>query len=177
MDSRRTKAAGTWLLVLGSMFLLSAQTAGAAGGKSSEKTVFGYWKAVDKETGKTQSIFKLWEDKGKMVGRIVKLFPKANGQIQKTCDECPGKTKGKPVEGMIFFWDFVRDDGSDLKWVDGKVLNPEDGKTYHCEAELGEDGKTLKVFGYIRLLIKVGGTNVWQRPTPEEMKLVPGAGT
>lgn len=176
MYSRRTKAAGSWLLVLGSVFLLSAQTAGAAGGQSTDKTVFGYWKSVDKETGKTQSIFRLWEDKGKLLGRILKVYPKANGTIQKTCDECPGKTKGKPVEGLIFFWNFVRDDGSNVKWVDGKVLNPEDGRTYNCELELGEDGKTLKVFGYIRLLFKVGGTNVWQRPTAEELKSIPGAG-
>lgn len=175
MYSRKTKAVGAWLLVLGSICLISAQRAGAAGA-SADKTVFGYWKAVDKETGKTLSIFKLWEDKGKLLGRIVKQFPKPNGETQRICTDCPGKTKGKPVEGLIFFWDFERDEGSNTKWVDGKVLNPEDGKTYSCEVELAEDGKTLKVFGYIRMLFKVGGTSVWQRPTAEEMKLVSGGG-
>jgi uncharacterized protein (DUF2147 family) len=172
---RRTKAASTWLLVLCSIVLLSGQAAGAAD-TSTGKTVFGYWKAVDKDTGRIQSIFRLWEDKGKLLGKIVKLYPKADGTKQTVCSECSGKLKDKPVEGMIFFWNFQRDEGSNTKWVDGRVLNPEDGKTYNCEVELSGDGKTLKVFGYIRLLIKVGGTSVWQRPTTEELKGVPGAG-
>jgi uncharacterized protein (DUF2147 family) len=171
----RTKAASSWLLAIGSVVLLSGQTVGAAD-TNPGKTVFGYWKAVDKETGRTQSIFRLWEDKGKLLGKIVKLYPKPDGTKQSVCTECPGNTKGKPVEGLIFFWNFQRDDGSSTKWVDGRVLNPEDGKTYNCEVELSEDGKTLKVFGYIRLLFKVGGTSVWQRPTAEELKGVPGAG-
>ena len=71
---------------------------------------------------------------------------------------------------MVFFWNFTRDAENPNKWLDGKVLNPEDGKTYNAEAELSDDGKTLAVFGYIRLLIKLGGTSKWQRPTAEELR-------
>jgi uncharacterized protein (DUF2147 family) len=168
MDSRRTRLAGIGLLVFVAIAALTTQRASAAG--KIDKAVLGYWKHVDEDTGKTQSIFKLFEYKGKLVGRIEKVFPKAGKPAQLACTECSGSQKNKPVAGLIFFWDFVRDDDEPRKWVDGQILNPEDGNTYHAEAELSEDGKTLKVFGYIRLLVKIGGSSVWQRPTPEELQ-------
>lgn len=177
MVFRRTHSAGALLLALASILALSAQTAvadkapdktqNAAGGKNS---VLGYWKHVDDDTGKTQSIFRLFEYKGKLVGRIEKTFPIPGKKAQKICDECPGAQKNKPVVGLIFFWNFVPDEDDAGKWVDGKILNPEDGNTYNAEAELSKDGKTLKVFGYVRILFKIGGSSVWQRPTPAELK-------
>lgn len=152
-------------LVLASILSASVQTASA-----DDKAVLGYWKHVDEDSGKTLSIFKLFEYQGKLVGKIVKTFPKEGKPAQSVCTECAGRQKDKPVVGLIFFWDFVHEEGSTTKWTDGKILNPEDGKTYNAEAELSADGKTLKVFGYIRLLFKVGGTSNWQRPTPAELQ-------
>jgi uncharacterized protein (DUF2147 family) len=169
MHSRRTQFASIGLLAVAACIAgaLSTQTASASSDK--DKSVLGYWKHIDDDSGKTQSIFKLFEYKGKLVGRIEKVFPTPGKRAQTNCTECSGSQKGKPVVGLIFFWDFVRDSDSDRKWVDGQILNPDDGKTYNAEAELSEDGKTLKVFGYIRILVKIGGSSVWQRPTPEEL--------
>jgi uncharacterized protein (DUF2147 family) len=152
-------------LVLASFLALSTHTASAE-----DKGVYGYWKHIDEDTGKTQSIFKLWEYQGKLVGRIVKTFGKKGAKPQTVCSECSGSQKDKPIVGLIFFWSFVKDEENPNKWVDGKILNPEDGNVYNAEAELSPDGKTLKVFGYIRLLIKLGGSSVWQRPTAEELQ-------
>jgi uncharacterized protein (DUF2147 family) len=165
MDARRLQSFGFGLLVLAAVFALSTHTASAE-----DKSVLGYWKHVDDDTGKAQSIFRLFEYKGKLVGRIVKVFPTPGKKAQTTCSECTGRQRDKPVVGLIFFWDFVRDGDDSKKWVDGRILNPEDGKTYNAEAELSEDGKTLKVFGYVRILFKIGGSSVWQRPTPQELQ-------
>ncbi|HKU37868.1 MAG TPA: DUF2147 domain-containing protein [Polyangiales bacterium] len=151
--------------MLASVFTLAPKHGSAA----DQKTVFGYWKHVDEETGKPLSIFKLWEYEGKLVGKIVKTFPKGNEAPQTVCSECSGKQHNKPVVGLLFLWGFERDDDTGDKWVDGTVLNPANGKTYNCEVELSDDGKTLKVFGYVKMLFKVGGTSVWQRPTPSEL--------
>jgi hypothetical protein len=43
-----------------------------------EPSVFGDWKAVEKDSGR-MSIFRLWEDKGKLVGKMIKVFPKNGG--------------------------------------------------------------------------------------------------
>ncbi|MDD9947066.1 MAG: DUF2147 domain-containing protein [Myxococcales bacterium] len=129
----------------------------------------GYWKHIDEDTGKTQSIFKIWMHKGKLVGKIVKAFPKDGKPAQKICSECEGRRHNRPIEGMTFFWGFKPDEDEKRKWVDGKILNPEDGEVYNAEAELSADGKRLEVFGYVRVLIKIGGTSVWQRPTAKEL--------
>jgi hypothetical protein len=40
---------------------------------------------------------------------------------------------------------------------------------YDAEAELSADGKSLKVYGYIRIIVKIGGSSVWKRPTAAEI--------
>lgn len=165
MYSTGMRSAGLGLLALVCTLSLGLQPTAAE-----DHGVFGYWKRVDEETGKIESIFRLWEDKGKLIGKIVKTFPRKGKPAQLTCSECSGAQKDKPVNGLIFMWGFNRDQEKPTKWVDGHVLNPEDGKTYNCEVELDEDGKTLNVYGYIRMLVKLGGTSKWQRATPEELR-------
>jgi uncharacterized protein (DUF2147 family) len=166
MRSSEMRTVGLGLILLAGLFVGSSPTASA----DDNKGVFGYWKNVHEKSGKTQSIFRVWEDKGKLVGKIIKTFDVPGEAAQDKCTECAGAQKDKPVQGLIFFWGFERDKENPRKWVDGKILNPRDGKTYSCEAELSEDGKTLNVYGYIRIVVKVGGTSVWQRPSGDEMR-------
>jgi uncharacterized protein (DUF2147 family) len=149
--------------------VLSSPTATAAD-SSSDKGVYGYWKSVEKDTGRTQSIFKLFEDNGKLAGKIVKIYPKPGEKHNPICVDCEGARKDKPKVGMVFFWNFVPAKGKPGKWVDGKILNPDDGKIYGSEATLSDDGTKLNVYGYIRILFKIGGTNVWTRPTAAELE-------
>jgi uncharacterized protein (DUF2147 family) len=160
------RAVGLCLVLLAGLFVGSTQKASAG----ENNGVFGYWKNVHEKSGKTQSIFRVWEDKGKLVGKILKTFDVPGEPAQDKCTECAGSQKDKPVQGLIFFWGFERDKDNPRKWVDGKILNPRDGKTYNCEAELSEDGKTLNVYGYIRVIVKLGGTSVWQRPSGDELR-------
>ena len=167
MDSRRTQA-GIWLVAFAVLATLAPRSVAAG-----EATAVGYWKTIDNDTGKTLSYVRLWEDKGKLIGKVVKQFPQPNGEkAQEICTECPGAQKGKPVLGMIFLWGFVRDKEAPRKWIDGKVLNPGDGRTYNAEVTVSEDGMTLSLYGYIRLLVKVGGTSVWKRATQEEISSI-----
>jgi uncharacterized protein (DUF2147 family) len=158
------------------LMLASAVSVSAEGSAATDKSVYGYWKSLDKDSGKTQSIFRIWEDKGKLVGKVVKTFPRPDGKkAQEICTECSGTQKDKPVVGLIFLWGLERDKENPRKWVEGKVLNPEDGKTYNAELTLADDAKTLTIYGYIKMLVKLGGSNVWQRPTPAELEGVSGS--
>ncbi len=152
------------LSMIASILVLSPKRAAA-----DDKTVLGYWKHIDDDSGKTQSIFKLFESNGKLIGRIEKTFSTPKKKAQDICTKCSGSQKNKPIVGLIFFWDFVRDKAEPNKWVDGKILNPEDGKVYDAEATLSADGESLKVFGYIRVIVKIGGSSVWKRPTAAEI--------
>jgi uncharacterized protein (DUF2147 family) len=165
MVLRRTQSAGAWLFVLVSMFAWAAQPAVAA-----DKSVNGYWKSFNKDTGKVQSIFRVWEDKGKLVGKIVKTFPKPGEKPQERCTECSGAQKDQPVIGLIFMWGLEPEQDNAHKWTGGKVLNPADGKVYNAEVELSDDGESLNMYGYIRVLVKLGGTDVWKRASADEAK-------
>jgi uncharacterized protein (DUF2147 family) len=59
----------------------------------------------------------------------------------------------KPVTGMEIIQDMVNDG---KEWVDGKIMDPENGKVYRCKLWV-ENGK-LRVRGYISFLYR---TQTW----------------
>jgi uncharacterized protein (DUF2147 family) len=48
------------------------------------------------------------------------------------------------------------------QWVDGRIYDPDNGKTYKCKMTL-EDGGILNVRGFIGVSL-LGRTTVWMRP-------------
>ena len=139
------------------LFALSAQL---AADPAATNTPVGYWKTIDDKTGKPRSIVKVFEYNGELRGRIEKLLDVPSGAKPPTCDECPGDKKGKPVLGLEFLWGFKRDGAN---WGEGSVLDPEEGKVYHANLELLDGGKRLKLFGFVRVVFKIGRSQTWSR--------------
>ena len=127
---------------------------------ANQHPVAGLWKTIDDKSGEVRSLVRLWLENGKLYGRVEKSFPKPGEPQEPICDKCPPPFTDKPVIGLTFMWDFIP---SGNKWVRGRVLDPEEGKIYNCELSLSEDGKSLRVYGYIRLLIKLGRSQTWLR--------------
>ena len=67
---------------------------------------------------------------------------------------------------MIFLWGFTQK-GTD--WADGKILDPKNGKIYHCRLRVIEGGKKLDVRGYIKVLVRIGRTQTWLRASEEDL--------
>ena len=140
------------------LFILGQVPAEEAGGKLSP---VGYWKTIDDKTAEVKSILKIWiAADGTLKGRVEKVFPKPGEPPDPKCDKCKGDKKDQPVLGMEIMWGFT---GSGTKWIDGEILDPENGKVYHCQLEVIENGKKLKVFGYIRVIFKIGRSQTWIR--------------
>jgi uncharacterized protein (DUF2147 family) len=132
-----------------------------AGEPEGNLTPEGYWKTIDDKTGEVKSIVKLWiAEDGTLKGRIEKIFPKEGEDPNPKCDKCKGDKKDQPVLGMEFLWGFQ---GAGAVWKNGKALDPENGKIYSCQLEVIENGKKLKVFGYIRIIFKIGRSQIWLR--------------
>ncbi len=126
----------------------------------------GYWKTIDDKTGEVKSIVKIWiAEDGTLKGRVEKVFPKEGEDPNPICDKCKGDRKDQPVLGMEFLWGFK---GSGPLWKNGEVLDPENGKIYSCQLEVIENGKKLKVFGYIRIIFKIGRSQIWLRETVDQ---------
>jgi len=121
----------------------------------------GYWKTIDDKTNEVKSIVKVWVDEnGKLNGQILKIFPKEGEDPDPVCDKCKGHLKDKKTIGMVFMWGFYKKDD---KWIDGEIVDPENGKQYHCQVYTKNGGKELKVYGYIKLIFKIGRTQTWIR--------------
>jgi uncharacterized protein (DUF2147 family) len=116
----------------------------------------GKWKTVDDKTGKVKSEVEIYEQGGKLFGKIVGLpEPNDTQGKPKTCTHCTGADKDKPIVGLVIIRDLVP---SGERYKGGTILDPEDGKVYKAEIWV-EDGK-LKVRGYIGFFYK---TQTWMK--------------
>ncbi|MDY0296785.1 MAG: DUF2147 domain-containing protein [Acidobacteriota bacterium] len=135
----------------------------AAGGKTvtAGTSPEGYWQTLDDKTGEKKSIVKIWIDAdGTLKGRIVEIFPGPGEDPEPLCDKCRGRLKDQKIIGMVFMWGFEQKGD---KWVEGEIVDPENGRQYHCQVYTRNNGRELKVYGYIRLIVKVGRTQTWIR--------------
>ena len=118
--------------------------------------ITGNWYSIDPDTGKNESIIKVYLDQGKLYGQIVEILDEKDKD--KTCIECTGKDKDKPIEGLVIMKGLTKDGD---EWNDGKILDPKNGKYYKCYVQLEEANK-LKLRGYIGISL-VGRTEYWYR--------------
>lgn len=117
--------------------------------------VTGMWKTVGDVDGKEKSIIHIYEENGKLHGKVIEVLPASKYTI---CERCPGDLKGKPIKGMVVLRDLTKTANGG---VDGKVMDPGSGKTYDCYLELEEQNK-IKLRGYIGLPA-IGRTQYWYR--------------
>jgi uncharacterized protein (DUF2147 family) len=125
-----------------------------------QNSIVGQWKTIDDETHKPKSIIEIFEKDGVYNGKIVKLFREPSEEQNPKCDKCSGDKKDQFILGMQNLNGLKKD--SDTQWSGGEILDPKNGKTYSCKAELIEDGKKLKMRGFIGISL-LGRTQVWER--------------
>ena len=114
----------------------------------------GTWKTVDDKTGKVKSEVQLYEQGGKLYGKITALTDPTDKQGKpRVCLECKGVDKDKPIVGLVIVKDLSL---SKDRYKGGTILDPEDGKVY--KAELWMEGGKLKVRGYFGVFYK---TQTW----------------
>ncbi|MBL7473164.1 DUF2147 domain-containing protein [Robertkochia sediminum] len=120
------------------------------------QTVYGKWKTIDDETGEPKSIVEIYEDGGKVYGKVVEILNK-NKQDAK-CTECEGAKKDAPILGMVIVEGLEKD--GDV-YEGGTILDPNKGKEYRCKLWVDEDNADkLNVRGYIAFLFR---TQEWFR--------------
>jgi len=122
------------------------------------QSVTGKWKTTDDKTGEDKSIVEIYEKDGKIYGKIIEILNPDKKDAK--CTDCKGADKDKPINGMVIIRGLSKDGDS---WSDGKILDPNKGKTYRCTIKLHEKNKNkLDVRGYIGVSL-VGRTQTWTR--------------
>ena len=119
-------------------------------------SVLGKWKSIDDETGKELGVIHIFEDGGKIYGKVIEIMNPKNRD--KICSNCAGEDKNQHNIGLTILKGLSKD-GSE--YSGGKILDPQHGKYYKCYINLENENK-LKVRGYIGISL-FGRTQYWHR--------------
>lgn len=122
-----------------------------------QSPILGKWNTVDDNTGETKSVVEIFERKGIVFGKVVKLIDPP--EPDPVCEKCPTEDNrfGKKIIGMEIIKNMKK---SGDEYVDGDILDPEQGKVYRCKLWI-EEG-SLKVRGYWGPFYR---TQTWRKVT------------
>ena len=123
-----------------------------------QMTPVGKWHSIDDKTKEIKSEIEVVDNGGVLTGRVAKLLRK-DAKQDAVCDECTDDRKGKPILGMEIIRGAKKSEGKDV-WEEGKILDPENGKTYTLRLTPIEGGKKLEVRGSV---FGIGRTQTWVR--------------
>jgi uncharacterized protein (DUF2147 family) len=115
----------------------------------------GHWQVVNSDGSPGGKVDTYLQD-GKLFGRVTEVRP---GRTPKdVCDKCSGEYKNQLILGMVIMRNF-HPEGDD--WVDGTVVDPENGKQYKGKIWADEMDK-LKMRGFVGISL-LGRTESWVR--------------
>ena len=125
---------------------------------AAELTPVGTWRSIDDKTKQPKSEVVIYSKEGALFGKVTKLLRKEANQGV-TCTQCSDDRKDKPVIGMEIIRGAKKAEGKDV-WENGKILDPESGKTYTLRLTPVEGGQKLEVRGSV---FGIGRTQTWVR--------------
>src|SRR5882672_743407 len=102
----------------------------------------GVWKTIDDKTGNARAIVRIYEQDGKLFGRIEQSF--MPGAENRVCAVCTDERKNQPIVGLIIVRNMKPD--SD-EYSGGDILDPDSGSVYRCKMHVEQNGTRLLVRG------------------------------
>ncbi len=137
--------------------------------RAAESAVTGLWEQVDPDTKKVGGWFLIFEKEGAFYGALAKSFPTPGEDPNPLCTKCVGDQKNAPSLGLVIIKGMKK---NGLRYDNGTILDPRDGKVYTAFLEVSPDGKKLRVHGYIIGMELLGRSQYWNRLPPEAISEV-----
>lgn len=126
----------------------------------------GLWRTVDDKTGQPRSIVRVYEENGLLYGRVERSLNPA--RANRRCDKCTDERKGQLIVGMVIIRG-MKPSGDE--YTGGDILDPDNGKVYHCKFKVKDRGNKLSVRGYVGASL-FGRSQTWTR---EPLEVTPEA--
>lgn len=123
-----------------------------------QMTPVGLWKSLDDKTGAPKSQVRISDHGGVLTGQVERVLREGADPLA-VCDKCTDDRKDKPIVGLEIIRGAKQAEGKTV-WEDGKILDPENGKTYTLRLTPVEGGSKLEVRGSIG---PFGRTQTWVR--------------
>ena len=130
----------------------------AFGSAMAQNTPVGLWRSTDDKTGEAKAEVRITETAGVLSGKIEKRLLKT-AKPEDVCTECSDDRKDKPLLGLEIIRGAKKAEGREV-WEGGKILDPENGRSYTLKMTPVEDGKKLDVRGSFG---PFGRTQTWVR--------------
>jgi uncharacterized protein (DUF2147 family) len=121
-------------------------------------TPVGLWRNYDDKTGEAKAEVRILETAGVLSGKIEKRLLKT-AKPEDVCIECSDDRKDKPLLGLEIIRGAKKAEGREV-WEGGKILDPENGRSYTLKMTPIEEGKKLEVRGSFG---PFGRTQTWLR--------------
>lgn len=104
------------------------------------------------------------EEGGQFVGTIVYIIPEkyVNGEPEKDNMNPDVKLRSRSRLGISIL-SGLRYNSSEKQWLDGRIYDPKNGKTYDCYAWFEKDSNLLYIKGYVAGIKWLGRSTTWTR--------------
>ena len=134
----------------------------------------GFWISVDEKTGKQTAGWEIWQENGKLFGKILSIADNPQdikaGGAGKSYDNFQNGVDVSTLNiiGTTWIWGLTKQ--KDEKWANGYIIDPESGSRYKCKITFHKaDGKkylvdTLEMRGELG---PFGRSQFWQKSTKE----------
>ena len=123
-----------------------------------QSTPVGLWRNSDDKTGEAKAEVRITETAGVLSGKIEKRLLKT-AKPEDVCTACSDERKDQPLLGLEIIRGAKKAEGREV-WEGGKILDPENGRSYTLKMTPIEDGRKLEVRGSFG---PFGRTQTWTR--------------